>query len=235
MLNIKKHQLVMFNIINKIYQNNIGQYLGFKGGTMAYFFYGLDRFSVDLDFDLIDESKKNEVVKKITQILKEYGLIKDQSNKKFTFFWLLNYEKNNRNIKIEISKRNQQKITYILSNFYGTDVKIPKIEDAFATKLLACTTRNKIAYRDFYDVYFYLKKGVIPNENIIIKETNKNLIDYLIFLVNFIDKKITNKDILNSIGELIDENQKEFIRKKFKEDLINYLNFFIDSIKKSNK
>lgn len=52
MLNQIKHRFVLFNLIEDIYQSKLGFCLGFKEGTMAYFFYGLDRFSVDLDFDL---------------------------------------------------------------------------------------------------------------------------------------------------------------------------------------
>lgn len=64
MLNRTKHRLILFNIIRDIYKNKIGAFLGFKGGTMAYFFYGLDQFSVNLDFDLLN-LKKLFLVKKI--------------------------------------------------------------------------------------------------------------------------------------------------------------------------
>ena len=53
MLNKKKHRQVMFEILRDIYRSELGFYLGFKGGTMLYFFYNLNRFSVDLDFDLL--------------------------------------------------------------------------------------------------------------------------------------------------------------------------------------
>lgn len=230
MLEIKKHRQVMFEIITDIYRSSIGNFLGFKGGTMAYFFYGLDRFSVDLDFDLLDEKKIPEVTKIVSEILSNYGEIREKTNKKFTLFWLLNYEKNNRNLKIEISKRKQNGVIYEIANFYGTDVKISKIEDAFATKLLACTTRNRTAYRDFYDVYFYLKKGITPNEKIIKTETAKNLKNYLISLSGYIQKNVSNRTVLSGIGEFVTEKQKYWIRNHLKKELLNRLNFLIDSI-----
>jgi len=143
---------------------------------------------------------------------------------------LLNYEKNNRNIKIEISKRKTPEAEYVFANFYGTDVKILKINDSFSTKLLACTTRNKIAYRDFYDVYFYLKKGIIPNEKIIKNITGKNLKSYLIYLVNFIKKNIINRSVFHGVGELVNEKQKYWIKPNLKKDLINRLNFLINQL-----
>ncbi|PIZ76423.1 hypothetical protein COY05_01425 [Candidatus Peregrinibacteria bacterium CG_4_10_14_0_2_um_filter_38_24] len=56
MLNKEKHQLIMGQILRDIYSDTeISSLLGFKGGTCAYFFYNLPRFSVDLDFDLLKQ------------------------------------------------------------------------------------------------------------------------------------------------------------------------------------
>ena len=227
MLNIKLHRQVMFEIITDIYRSPIANLLGFKGGTMAYFFYGLDRFSTDLDFDLLDENKIEEIKKVIPKILIKNGQLKEESDKRFTLFYLVNYQKENQNIKIEIPKRTQYKYDYVIENFYGTDVKILNQSDAFATKLLACTTRNRLANRDFYDAYFYLKKGIIPNEKIIESSINKNLSSYLKFLVEFIEKNISSKTILHGLGELIDEKQKVWIKNNLKKELINRLDYLI--------
>jgi len=227
MLNKIKHRLILFNLIKDIYQSPLRNFLGFKGGTMAYFFYGLDRFSVDLDFDLLKKTDKEEIDKNLLPILTDYGEILENINKHYTYFYLLSYEKGERKIKIEISKR-ESDVSYIRVNFYGVDVKIQKIEDAFAKKLLACTTRKSIAFRDFYDVLFYFKKGIIPNEKIIKKETGKNLKEYLDFLLRFVKKNVTNDKVLAAIGELIDSGKKESIKKNFKEELISTLSFFID-------
>jgi len=43
--------------------------LGFKGGTAAHLFYGLGRFSVDLDFDLFNEDKETIIFEKTEKIL----------------------------------------------------------------------------------------------------------------------------------------------------------------------
>jgi len=234
MLNIINHRLILFNLIRDIYQSAVGDILGFKGGTMAYFFYGLDRFSVDLDFDLLNEKKINLIKNNLSPIIKKYGEIIEERNKFFTYFYLLSYEKKQRHVKIEISKRDILS-SYEISNFYGVDVKIQKIEDAFATKLLACTTRKTTAYRDYYDVLFYLKKGVMPNEKIIYKITKKSLPSYLKDLKKRIADNLTGQKVIEGIGELINQNQKEYIRKKFKDELISNLSFFIDNLSSLNK
>lgn len=230
MLDIKKHRHLLFELIRAIYSSPLNSLLGFKGGTMAYFFYGLDRFSVDLDFDLLDYTQKDRTHSLMADIIAKYGIIKENADKHFTIFFLLNYESNNRNIKIEINKRNSTGSSYTISNFYGTDAKIQRIEDAFATKLLACTTRKRTAYRDFYDVYFYLKKGIIPNEAIIKNVSGQNMSDYLKELVDFINKKVTNQMVLHGVGELINNSQKDFIRKQFKTELLAELKYKLNSL-----
>ncbi|PJC30474.1 hypothetical protein CO051_05470 [Candidatus Roizmanbacteria bacterium CG_4_9_14_0_2_um_filter_39_13] len=232
MLNIKIHRQIMFEIITDIYRSKVANALGFKGGTMAYFFYGLDRLSVDLDFDLLDENKIEEIKKVIPEILMKRGQIKEEYDKKYTLFYLLNYQKENQNIKIEISKRTQCRYDYVIENFYGTDVKILNQSDVFATKLLACTTRNRLANRDFYDVYFYLQKGIIPNKEIIEITTSKDILSYLEGLIKFIDQNISSRSILHGLGELINEKQKVWIKNNLKKELINRLNYFISENRK---
>ena len=48
-LDISTHKTILFQILKDIYSNTrIAPFLGFKGGTAALLFYGLDRFSVDM-------------------------------------------------------------------------------------------------------------------------------------------------------------------------------------------
>jgi len=64
-LNIAIHRNILIKILKDIYTDtSLGPLLGFKGGTAAHLFYGLNRFSVDLDFDLLDETKEQELFEK---------------------------------------------------------------------------------------------------------------------------------------------------------------------------
>jgi predicted nucleotidyltransferase component of viral defense system len=82
----------MLQILKDIYTDtSIAPFLGFKGGTAVYLFYKLERFSVDLDFDLLDQTKKDAVFDKITAILKNYGQLKDARQKRYSLFFLLSY------------------------------------------------------------------------------------------------------------------------------------------------
>jgi predicted nucleotidyltransferase component of viral defense system len=103
MLDRSKHEIVLKRILADICQNkNLSASLGFKGGTCLYFFYDLDRFSTDLDFNLIGaEFNKNA----ITEILSRYLEIDQAVSKKNTLFWMGSFKKGSQKIKLEISKR----------------------------------------------------------------------------------------------------------------------------------
>ena len=84
MLDQAKHRKIMIEILLEIFSNSkISHLLGFKGGTALYLFHNLDRFSVDLDFDLLDRDQEQFVFDELLQILSNFGEIKDQAIKHF--------------------------------------------------------------------------------------------------------------------------------------------------------
>ncbi|MEK7498161.1 MAG: nucleotidyl transferase AbiEii/AbiGii toxin family protein, partial [Patescibacteria group bacterium] len=64
-----KHKYEIIKLLTAIVDDTyISQYIGFKGGTCAEMSGFLDRFSVDLDFDItkdIDETKFQSSINKI--------------------------------------------------------------------------------------------------------------------------------------------------------------------------
>lgn len=72
MLNREKHRNVLFSVLTDLFASDVGKYVAFKGGTLCYFLHGLDRFSTDLDFDLLDRSKTDVIVAAMTKILGKY-------------------------------------------------------------------------------------------------------------------------------------------------------------------
>ncbi|MFA4817196.1 MAG: nucleotidyl transferase AbiEii/AbiGii toxin family protein [Parcubacteria group bacterium] len=227
MIDIKLHRKYLFNILSDIYSSPVGAYLGFKGGTMFYYFQSLDRFSVDLDFDLLDETKANTVQQKIKEILEKYGEIIDEKDKFFNIFLLLSYQKGQQGIKVEISKRNSALSRYETKNFYGKSATVLNIEDAFAQKLVAATDRKRTASRDFYDIYFLLKNNFNFNEKIIQERTGKDAVSYFRDLKKFIGKNITERSILAGLGELMDPKQKDWAKKNLKKELLSQINFWL--------
>jgi len=217
----------MKNILKDIYSNRLlATVLGFKGGTACYFFYELPRFSVDLDFDLLDNEKKEEVFKLVKKILEKYGKLSQATEKRNTLFFLLTYEVGKQKIKVEISKR-QKNDNYEIKNFLGISVLTMKKEDMFANKLVAATERKMTANRDFFDINYFLNKAWDVNVEIIEDRTGKSFKEYLKFLINYVEKNITTTNVFDGLGEILNDDQKDSVRTILKRDLLfglrNYL------------
>ncbi|MCK5122711.1 MAG: nucleotidyl transferase AbiEii/AbiGii toxin family protein [Candidatus Pacebacteria bacterium] len=194
----------MLKILKDIYSDvEISSLLGLKGGTAAYFFYDLPRFSVDLDFDLLDASQDNKelVFSKIENTLKDYGTIKEKCIKRWTIFSLLSYGDDDHNVKIEISTRSNNN-QYELKNHLGIAMFVAKKETLFANKLVALTGRKNMAMRDVFDIYFFAKNSWDIDEEIIKFWTKENTKKHLIKCVKKI-KEINERAILQGLGEKI--------------------------------
>jgi predicted nucleotidyltransferase component of viral defense system len=140
-LDIATHKTVLFQILKDIYSDTtLSPFLGFKGGTAALMFYGLNRFSVDLDFDLLDETKEDYVFERIIPIIKRHGTLKESHKKRFSLFCLLSYEDKAHNIKVEINRR-QFGSRYELKTYLGVSMLVMVPEDMFAHKLMAMDER----------------------------------------------------------------------------------------------
>lgn len=233
MINIDLHRAVMSEIIRDIYTNrNLGQLLGFKGGTAAMLFYGLDRFSVDLDFNLLQAEKEQFVYDSMHNIISQYGEIIEQENKFNTLFFLISYGKEQRKLKIEISKR-QSNNKYDYLTYFGVDVQVMRKEFMFAHKLVAVSERRQAASRDLYDIDFFLKEVWDIEEAIIIERTGKGIVEYLEFLIGYIDKTFHSGNILQGLGEMLTQSQKDYARVKLKSNVLFRLKVLQDSLKRN--
>lgn len=84
MVAINKHRFFLVQLLKDIYSDPpLAVNLGFKGGTALMFFYDLPRFSVDLDFNLLDPGSENSVYLKLRQIVLKYGSIHDEAQKHY--------------------------------------------------------------------------------------------------------------------------------------------------------
>ena len=231
-LEIPAHKNVLIHILKDIYTDaQLGPILGFKGGTAAYLFYGLSRFSVDLDFDLLDPDKEDLVFKKMKNILQKYGTLLEARKKRFSIFYLLAYHnkiQNAYNIKVEINRRDFGS-KYEVKSYLGIPMKVMVREDMVANKLVAMFERIGKTNRDIYDVWFFLKNNWPINEKIIEKRTDMSLQQFLPLCINMLEAK-SNRGILSGIGELLDEKQKRWVKEKLRSETIFLLRLLSESL-----
>jgi len=150
--------------------------LVFKGGTALYKFYNLNRFSEDIDFDVIGKRFDiDKVIKKIIRHLELVGMQRtifektengNEINIRFAIRGpLYDGSKNSiSRVTINISKR-ERPISHIEKLLVTTYPEIPSfelsvldVEEIAAEKIRCILTREKP--RDIYDLWFLSKKGI---------------------------------------------------------------------------
>ena len=219
LLNWAKHKQIMVRILKDIYQDPVlGSALGFKGGTAAMLFYDLPRRSVDLDFDILTDEKHDDIAARVATVIGRYGTIKNQYVKRNTVFALLSYGDDDANIKIEINRRGAQG-RYDVQNYLGVSLLVMHKEDMFANKLIALTHRAHSTARDIFDVWYFARNMWSINERIIEEKTGKSLATYIGDVIAFLEG-LPPQQLLAGLGELIDANQKAWIKKSLISDTV---------------
>ena len=208
---------------------SVGPLLGFKGGTAAYLFYELSRASLDLDFDLLDETKEDQIFEKMELIARNYGKVKEHRKKRYNLFLLLSYEDEAPNIKIEINRR-EFGSKYEVKSYLGISMKVMVREDMFAHKLVAMYERMGKANRDIFDVWFFGQKDWPINKEIVEKRTEVPFKDFLQKCIEALEK-LPDRDILAGMGELLDEKQKAWVKAKLRTEVIFQLKLRLENEK----
>src|SRR3989338_683423 len=226
MLNKEKHQLIMGQILRDIYSDtSISSIIGFKGGTCAYFFYGLTRFSADLDFDLFstDEATQKLVHEKIGKMLEKYGEIKDSYIKRNTIFFLLSYGDADHNVKVEVNVRILMpdiKEHYEMKEYLGISMLAGKKDYLFASKLSALTSRRLLAMRDIYDIWFFAKNNWDINAEVVKTRTGKTTKEHMADCILVIEA-VKDNEILRGLSELLSgEKDKAWVKAHLRKEAV---------------
>ena len=217
-----KHRSIMLRILKDIYGSNIGKYLGFKGGTMAYLFYELPRMSVDLDFDLLDRDKETEVFSELKEILAKYGQLLESIVKKNTLFFLVDYGFSERKLKVEVSRRKTE-ADFEVKNYFGISMLVMNKTAMVACKLVALVERNKFASRDVFDINYFLKNDFDIDRKLVKKRTNKDFKEVVRLALKKVSQMKSN-EVMFGLGDLLDEKTKVYVREKLIADVKLELN-----------
>lgn len=188
-------------ILKIIYDAGFFKNIVFTGGTALRILFGLRRFSEDLDFSLVN--REGYSLDKIHSILRrqlsQYNLeteigIKDKRvvQELFIKFNRILFDMEISNlagqkllVKIEADTNPPQggnveiSVVNKLLIFTITHFDLPSL---YATKLHACFFRRYTKGRDFYDLLWYLTKGIEPNYTLLnnaIEQTHKGKIDII--------------------------------------------------------
>ncbi|MDD2245183.1 MAG: nucleotidyl transferase AbiEii/AbiGii toxin family protein, partial [Dysgonamonadaceae bacterium] len=103
-------------------------------------------------------------------------------------------------------------------------------EDMFAHKLMAMYERIGKTSRDIFDVWYFAKNDWPINKEII---ESRSQMEYSKLLEKCIEKleNMDNKHILDGLGELLNESQKDSVRAKLRNDAIFFLKLMLNNLK----
>jgi len=229
-LDYSKHKNILLQILKDIYSDtSIAPFLGFKGGTATMMFYNLPRNSVDLDFDLLDESKENEVFEKINKIISNYGKITESYIQKNNLKNVVSYEANTQQIKVEVNLR-QFGSKYEMKTYLGISMLVMVQEDMFAHKVMAMIERIGKTSRDIFDVQYFAKNNWPINIKIVEERSGVSFKEALEKAIGQLES-LDNKHILDGLGELLSDSDKDRARAKLKADTIFLLKVMHDNEK----
>lgn len=232
-LDTAKHKNILIKILKDIYTDPaISPILGFKGGTAAALFYDLDRFSVDLDFDLLDTAKEDYVFERVKTILEGYGKLKQARKKRFNLFYVLSYDQkdiNAQNVKVEINRR-EFGSKYDVKSFLGISMQVMIKEDMAAHKLCAMYERIGRTNRDIFDAHFFLAHDWPVNKKIVEERLGVSYKEFLHKAIAVMEK-FDDRDILGGMGELLTEKQKAWVKVKLKSETLFTLRLALEKEK----
>lgn len=224
-MDINKHKFFLLQILKDIYSDTeLSSTLGFKGGTALMFFYNLPRFSVDLDFNLLSVEKEEFVFNRIKNILLKYGTIIDEAIKFNAPIIVLSYGKGERKLKVEISNKHWDN-SYEIKNYLGINMKVMTKPDMFAHKLCAMLDRTDVTNRDIFDSWFFMKNQTPINKAIVEGRMKMPLANYIQKCIDQL-QSMTDKGMLNGLGELMNEEMKKFVRTELRKKTIALLMFY---------
>lgn len=136
----------------------------FCGGTMLRLCFGLNRYSVDLDFWILKaDVNTKKLFAQTRQCLEESNMISDAADKHYTMLFEVKSPRYPRRLKIEMRKeprdvQTEQAIAYSQHSNRQFFVTVPVLAETMQAKAAAFLDRKEI--RDVFDMEFLVKKGV---------------------------------------------------------------------------
>jgi len=225
------HKMQLMRLLTEIIDSPIAKDIYFKGGSAAAMLGFLDRFSVDLDFDLKSKADKQVIDKNLRKIFQKLGFRISQKSRN-SLFYLLKYP-------AKIGSRNTIKLSLIdaalksntYASYYLTEIDrfvlCQTPDTMFANKLVAVTDRYKkhkmIAGRDIYDIHHFFLSDFKYNEEVIKERTGKQPVKYFQDLIKFINTKATDKIISEDLSFLLTHEKFKLIRKVLKRETLMFL------------
>lgn len=206
----------IIEVVQALSKSEAGSHIVFKGGTALKLFYGLPRYSEDIDYDSTGKLSPidlTEIIKTVTA--KKRWEVTDDAVKYNTILVELRFPGPERNfrVKIEISTRKKEINTTILSL---RGVPVISLEPSFLMTEKLITFVDRQAGRDFFDAWFILNNAYPLDEGLILNVFDD--ISQFYRTLSEILKKTDSKKIQRDTGKLLSLDHRNWIKTSFLSD-----------------
>lgn len=99
--------------------------------------------------------------------------------------------------------------------------------DMFAHKVCALLDRTSFTNRDLFDCWFFMHNQTPINKEIVEYRMKKPLPDYLQDCINYLEK-MSDRNIVQGLGELLDVETKKFVKTKLRLETISLFKIYKD-------
>lgn len=204
MQNLMKQEQFELEVLEKLNSKRFLDSLIFGGGTMLRLCFGLNRYSVDLDFWIAKKVDISKLFKDLKKHLEQSFTIKDCANKFYTLLYEIRSKDYPRSLKIEIRKetkkvKSEKAIAYSKYSNIQVLLRVISQEEMMKAKINAFLDRKEI--RDAFDMEFLFKKGIQPEAS---KDVLKKILKGILSL--------THKDYAEKLGSLLEVNERQYYR-----------------------
>lgn len=226
MLDIRPEDVIHKSILNRLLIEIIDRpatthNLALKGGTCASMLGYLDRFSVDLDFDVLKNADEAILRNEFHQVFEYLGMTVINELAKDLFFHIKYPADPGKRSSMKISastmrvNANRYQVQYLaeIDRLFTCQT----VETMFANKLVAVMDRYQrhqtVAGRDIYDIHHFFIQGYAYHGPIIQERTGLAPQDYLGKLIEFIKEHVTQTIINEDLNTLLPYQRFQQVRK----------------------
>lgn len=206
------HKSQMFRLLSGILSDPmLANKLYFKGGTCAALRGLLERFSIDLDFDLLDKALIPSLRPRIVGLVTKLGFrLEQQSQHYLQFFLKYAASKNSRNtLKLEISDLVSPNNKYEKINLQEVNLvcQAQTTGTMVANKLVAALGRIKnngrVSGRDFFDLREFLLAGLPICRAVVEERTGQKYPDYLTQVLAYVKEDLAYDQLYQDLNPLL--------------------------------
>ncbi len=216
-----RHKSNMFKLLTAMLKDPIiANSLYFKGGSYAAIMGLINRFSIDLDFDILttDAILQSKIKDKLHLLFTKLKFrVSDESQHHLQFFLKYEATGSQRNtLKLEVSDRISPANEYetVTLKELGLVCRVQTISTMVANKFVAALNRydekGRAAGRDFFDLREFMVAGLPVNRAVVEERMGTSYEEHIRRLLDFVKNTLKASDLYVDLNPLLPPKNFKF-------------------------